>query len=129
MKRQDVLALKVTDLHLDATQPMVRVGQGDKARKIVVPAELNRFWQAYANAGAPVEAVFACSYKTLEYDLAEVSSALKWKETLGFTVLRWTAALRDLRQSGIPPDQLRLKMGLSAVPWKETLGMLRRLAV
>jgi hypothetical protein len=43
--------------------------------------------------------------------------------------LRWTAALRDLRQSGMPPDQLRLKMGLSELQWKETLALLRRLAV
>jgi len=51
-------------------------------------------------------------------------------ETDFFSALRWTAALRDLRQSGMPPDRLRLKMGLSALPrWKETLALLRRLAV
>jgi len=128
MKRQDVLALKVTDLALDHAPPQVRVGQGSKARKIVVPAELNRFWLAYAEKYAPVEMAFECSYKPLEGDLAQVSSALKWKETLGFTVLRWTAALCDL-QDGMEPERLRLKMGLSILQWKETLALLRRLAV
>jgi integrase/recombinase XerD len=128
MKRQDVLALKVTDLHLEATPPMVRVGQGDKARKIVVPAELNRFWLAYAKSYAPVERAFEGSYKPLEGSLAQVSSALKWNQTLTFSASRWTAALHDLK-SGMPPEQLRLKMGLSALQWKETLALLRRLEV
>jgi site-specific recombinase XerC len=130
MKRQDVLALKVADLHLDATPPMVRVGQGNKARKIVVPAdaELNRFWLAYAEKYTPVEMAFECSYKPLEGSLAQVSSALKWKQTLTFSALRWTAALRDL-QGGMEPERLRIKMGLSALQWKETLALLKRLAV
>ena len=77
-----------------------------------------------------IERAFECSDKPLEGDLAQVSSALKWKQTLTFSALRWTAALRDLRQSGMPPDRLRLKMGLSALQrWKETLALLRRLAV
>jgi hypothetical protein len=29
----------------------------------------------------------------------------------------------------MPPEQLRLKMGLSELQWKETLAMLRRLGV
>jgi integrase/recombinase XerD len=128
MKRQDVLALKVTDLRLDATPPTVTVGKGTRARKIVVPAELNRFWTAYAEKYAPVERAFECSYKPLEEGMAEISKTLKWPATLGFTVLRWTAALRDL-QSGMPPEQLRLKMGLSELQWTETLALLRRLAV
>jgi len=128
MKRQDVIALKVADLNLDATPPMVRVGQGSKARKIIVPTELNHFWLAYAESYAPVEMAFECSYYPLEDRLAEVAGALKWKQILTFSALRWTAALHDL-QGGISPDQLRLKMGLSALQWKETLALLRRLAV
>jgi len=93
-----------------------------------VPAELNRFWMAYAEKYTPVEMAFECSYKPLEEGMAEISKVFKWPVTLGFTVLRWTAALRDL-QSGMPPEQLRLKMGLSELQWNETLALLRRLAV
>jgi len=127
MKRQDVLALKVTDLSLDRDPPHVRVGQGNKARKIVVPAELNRFWLAYTKKYAPVEKAFECSHELLEVGLANAAEALK-RKTLTLSALRWTAALHDL-QSGMPPDQLRLKMGLSELQWKETLALLKRLAV
>ena len=135
MKKQDALALRMDDLAFDADPPQVRVGRGNKARRITAPADLNlrHFWQAYANTGAPVEAVgynavFAYSYKVLEKDLADVSGALKWSHVLGFSTLRWTAALRDL-QGGLEPERLRIKMGLSEMQWKETLGLLRRLAV
>jgi integrase len=128
MKRQDVIALRVADLSLDRDPLHVRVGQEGKARGVAVPADLHRFWLAYAEKHNPVEAVFPCSYKVLEKELAEVSSALKWQDPLGFSVLRWTAALRDL-QGGMEPERLRLKMGLSVLQWKETLALLRRLAV
>lgn len=128
MKRLDVEALKVTDLHLDATPATVTVGKGIRARKIAVPAELTRFWLAYAAKYTPVELVFACNSKTTERDMLDVSTALKWPETLGFTVLRWTAAVREL-QNGMSPEQLRLKMGLSELQWPETLALLKRLAV
>ena len=141
MKKQDVLALGVDDLALDADPPLVRVGRESKARRIAAPADLDlrHFWQAYAAARLPDDgarrtfeyasgAVFAYSYKTLENDLADVSGALKWPHILGFSTLRWTAALRDL-QGGMEPERLRLKMGLSEMQWKETLALLRRLAV
>ena len=135
MKKQDALALRMDDLALDTDPPQIRVGRGNKARRITAPADLNlhHFWQAYAHTGAPVEAVgynavFAYSYKVLEKDLADVSGALKWSHVLGFSTLRWTAALRDL-QGGLEPERLRIKMGLSEMQWKETLGLLRRLAV
>ena len=129
MKRQDVIALRVADLALDRDPPLVRVGQGHgMARGVAAPADLNRFWLAYVEKHSLVEKVFECDYQVLEKDMAEVSSALKWNGTLSFSTLRWTAALRDL-QDGMEPERLRLKMGLSEMQWKETLALLRRLAV
>jgi len=128
MKRQDVITLRVTYLALDRDPPHVRVGQEGKARSIAVTADLNRFWLAYVEEHNPVEKVFECDYQVLEKDMAEVSRALKWNGVLSFSTLRWTAALRDL-QDGIAPERLRLKMGLSVLQWKETLALLRRLAV
>jgi integrase len=130
MKRQDVIALRVADLLLDRDPPQVRVGQEGKARGVAAPADLHRFWLAYVDADAhnPFEKVFECDYQVLEKDMAKVSSALKWPAMLSFSTLRWTAALRDL-QGGMEPERLRFKMGLSALQWKETLALLRRLAV
>jgi len=127
MKKQDALALRVNDLALDDHAPQVRVGRGNKARYIAVPADLRSAWRAYADACAPVELVFMCSYKMLERDLADASGAIQWTHVLGFNTLRWTAALRDL-QSGIEPERLRRKMGLSEIQWEETLALLGQLA-
>jgi len=61
-------------------------------------------------------------------DQADVSGAIKWPRILEFNTLCWTAGLRDLRQ-GMDPEWLRLKLGLSERQWKETLALLKRLAV
>ena len=38
---------------------------------------------------------------------------------VGFETLRWTAAVIDFRHS-MPEEQLRQKLGLSKISWRET---------
>jgi hypothetical protein len=38
---------------------------------------------------------------------------------VGFETLRWTCAVRDFR-NGMPEEQLRQKLGLSKISWRET---------
>jgi len=38
---------------------------------------------------------------------------------VGFETLRWTSAVNDFRH-GMPEEQLREKMGLSKISWRET---------
>jgi integrase/recombinase XerD len=38
---------------------------------------------------------------------------------IGFETLRWTCAVRDFR-NGMPEEQLRQKLGLSKISWRET---------
>ena len=45
---------------------------------------------------------------------------------LSFENLRWVSALRDLR-SGVEPDDIRQKLGLSKVTWRETKSKLEKL--
>jgi len=46
---------------------------------------------------------------------------------VGFETLRWTSAVRDYK-TGMKEEQLRLKMGLSKVSWRETSDKIQRLA-
>ena len=46
---------------------------------------------------------------------------------VGFEALRWTAAVRDFR-TGTSEEQLRKKMGLSKISWRETREKIYQLA-
>ena len=48
------------------------------------------------------------------------------KSLLSFENLRWAAALADVR-NGIDEDEIRQKMGLSKVTWRETMKKLEKL--
>jgi site-specific recombinase XerD len=127
MKKHEVMALRIEDVATDAEPAYVAVrGKGHKRRNVTVPAELRHFYEAYREQYGPVERLFPVTSRTLEYELEDLSEALDAPVT--FTVLRWTAALRDL-QAGMEPDRLRRKMGLSGSTWENTLERLRRVAV
>ena len=81
----------------------------------IVPA-LNQYLAQYE----PKTHLFECTPRNLEYVLAEVGERAKIKRVkVGFETLRWTAAVRDYR-TGLPEEQLRQKMGLSKISWRET---------
>lgn len=128
LKRCEIAALRVEDLALNADPPhiAVRNAKKSKQRNISVPAALSRFWNAYRERYNPVERVFPVCERHLDHILEELGTALKMP--VNFSVLRWTAALRDF-QSGMDPERLRRKLGLSVMTWTETLEQLRRLAV
>jgi hypothetical protein len=46
---------------------------------------------------------------------------------VSFEILRWTSAVRDYRR-GVDLDDLREKMGLSRISWRETSDKIVRLA-
>jgi integrase/recombinase XerD len=48
-------------------------------------------------------------------------------KSVSFEVMRWTAAVRDYR-TGMAPETLRKKLGLSKISWRETGMKIRQLA-
>jgi len=81
----------------------------------IVPA-LNQYLDQYE----PKTHLFECTPRNLEYVLAEVGERAHIKRVkVGFETLRWTSAVRDYR-TGVPEEQLRQKMGLSKISWRET---------
>ena len=78
----------------------------------------------------PFEARFAVVLhgKVACLHVAPVGQRADIKRTqVGFETLRWTCALRDYR-TGMSEEQLRQKMGLSKISWRETREKIFQLA-
>lgn len=72
--------------------------------------------------------LFECTPRNLEYVLDDLGKQAEiTRVQVGFELLRWTCAVRDFR-NGMPEEQLRHKLGLSKVSWRETGDKIRRLA-
>jgi integrase/recombinase XerD len=63
----------------------------------------------------------------LEYVLRDTAHLAGLHDGVSFEMLRWTCAVRDFR-SGMDPEHLRKKLGLSKISWYETLEKLKKLA-
>lgn len=77
---------------------------------------LNQYLQKYK----PENFLFPCTPRNLEYVLDDVGKRAGIKRVqVGFETLRWTAAVRDYR-NGVSEEQLRQKMGLTKISWRDT---------
>jgi integrase/recombinase XerD len=63
----------------------------------------------------------------LEYLLEDIGKAAGLTKHLSFDMCRWTCALNDYRD-GVEPDQIRQKLGISKIQWREIGLKLRQLA-
>jgi integrase/recombinase XerD len=75
---------------------------------------------------APPDRLFDCTARNLEYVLDDVAEAVEVPE-ISFEMLRWTSAVRDYI-GGMASDDLREKMGLSRISWRETSRKIEILA-
>ncbi len=75
----------------------------------------------------PTDTLFTCTARNLEYILHDVAEAAELPPgVLSFENLRWTSALQDWRD-GVEHDDIRQKLGLSKIAWRETKAKLQRL--
>ncbi len=82
----------------------------------------------YLEQYKPQRRLFECTPRNLEYVLDEAGKRAKiTRVQVGFETLRWTCAVRDFK-NGMPDDQLRRKLGLSKISWRETSDKIQRLA-
>lgn len=99
----------------------------DKERKIALRTEWLETLDEYLEQYEPTDTLFTCTPRNLEYILSDVGEAAGLKQgRLSFENLRWASALRDYRQ-GVEPDEIRAKLGLSKITWRETRSKLDRL--
>lgn len=76
----------------------------------------------------PPDTLFTCTARNLEYVLSDVGTAAGLAQgMLSFENLRWFSALQDLK-AGEEPDEIRQKLGLSKITWRETKAKLEQLA-
>lgn len=129
-------AMAIVPNHIDdsdAEHPVLYVRYANprlryKERKLPLePAWLDVLAE-YLQQYQPADTLFTCTARNLEYILHDIAEAADLSPgVLSFENLRWAAALQDWR-SDVEQDDIRQKLGLSKIAWRETKTKLRRLA-
>ena len=133
IKKGEAMALEPGQIdQTDADQPFLFVQYKNprlryKERKISVSAEWVDILHEYLAQYRPDDTLFTCTARNLEYILTDIAEAAGLeKGLLSFENLRWAAALRDYR-NGVSHDEIRQKLGLSKVTWRETKNKLEKI--
>lgn len=133
IKKNETLALKLNHLDLDKPdEPFLFVRYASpqyryKERKIPLPESWIKVYPVYRAQYQLTDRLFPWSQRRLEYLLEDLSQEAGLEKHLSFEMCRWTCALSDL-QSGMEPDKIRQKLGISKIQWREVGMKLRRLA-
>ncbi len=134
IKKSECLNLSPNHVNLDAdakggptlfvryTNPKHRY----KERKIALPDSWVAAYDDYSNEHNLSDQLFPWSQRRLEYLLEDLSKEAGLEKHLSFSMCRWTCALIDW-QSGMEPEKIRQKLGISKVQWREVSQKLRRL--
>ena len=133
IKKGECMNIALTDI--DTSDPnaalvFIRyesVKQRYKERKLRLSPPFAMVLPEYLAQYKPDDKLFECTARNLEYvlDHCSVQAGLPAR-ALSFETLRWTCAVRNLKE-GMDEDALRRKLGLSHITWAETLDKLRRL--
>lgn len=98
-----------------------------KERKLPLEPAWLEVLSEYLQQYQPTDTLFTCTARNLEYVLHDIAEAAGLQEgVLSFENLRWLSALRDWRRN-VEHDDIRQKLGLSKIAWRETKAKLRRL--
>ena len=128
-------AMNMVPNHIDRSEPaepvlFIRYANPRlryKERKVPLNADWLTVFDEYLAQYTPPDTVFTCTARNLEYVLHDVAETAGIdKGLLSFENLRWVSALNDLRH-GIEPDDIRQKLGLSKITWRETKAKLEKL--
>ena len=132
IKKSECLGVHLNHVDVDAPsgpQVFIRYASPSsryKERKLELPEDWLPVYREYLDQYKPVDQLFPWSPRRLEYLLEDVGQEAGLKKHLSFDMCRWTCALRDYR-SGIEPDQVRQKLGISKIQWREIHLKLKQL--
>lgn len=98
-----------------------------KERKIELPEAWIEAYLEYKGQYSLSERLFPWSPRRLEYLLEDLSNEAGLQKHLSFDMCRWTCALNDWT-AGEEKDEIRQKLGLSKIQWREISMKLERLA-
>ncbi len=133
IKKNEAMSLEPD--HVDrsnADQPMLFIRYANprlryKERKLYINNEWLEVLDEYLDQYQPKDTIFTCTARNLEYILRDIGEAARLnKGLLSFENLRWASALRDWRAKE-EPDDIRQKLGLSKITWRETKSKLEQL--
>ncbi|MBM3126471.1 MAG: hypothetical protein FJZ87_15610 [Chloroflexi bacterium] len=97
-----------------------------KERKLLLDEDWTEAFNEYVAQYQPVDQLFPWSPRRLEYLLEDIGEEAGLRKHLSFDMCRWTCALRDY-QSGLEPDRIRQKLGVSKIQWRELFIKLKQL--
>jgi len=132
IKKSETLALHLNHVDLETpTGPLLFVRYASpqhryKERKIQLPESWVAIYPEYKAQYKLSDQLFPWSQRRLEYLLEDLSLQAGLDKHLSFEMCRWTCALSDW-QSGIDPDKIRQKLGISKIQWREIRMKIRRL--
>ena len=133
IKKGECMEIKQEHVDLSNPQaPVLYVRYADprrtlKERKLALGPTFTAVYRQYLREYQPKELIFECTARNLEYVLEDLATTAGVKGGASFEQLRWTCAVRDYR-NGMPAGQLRQKLGLSHITWRETLPKVQKLA-
>jgi site-specific recombinase XerD len=127
--------MEIRPEHIDFSNPQAPVlyiryadaRRTHKERKLVLGPSFASVHHQYLAEYKPKEHLFECTARNLEYVLEDMARLAEISGGVSFEQLRWTCAVRDYR-NGMPVNQLRQKLGLSMISWRETLPKIQKLA-
>lgn len=133
IKKGECLGIHTNHIDLsDSEKPFLFVRYASprhryKERKLSLAKDWLPVYREYLEQYQPAERLFPYSPRRLEYLLSDVSQAAGLKKQISFDMCRWTCAANELR-SGMEPDQIRQKLGVSKIQWRELKAKLEKLA-
>ncbi len=133
LKKSETLALRLNHIDMEAPGgPIVFVRYANpqyrfKERKIPLPESWQEIFPHYQAQYDLTDQVFPWSPRRLEYLLEDISVQAELSKHISFEMCRWTCALSDW-ESGMEPDKIRQKLGISKIQWREVKMKLGKLA-
>jgi len=133
IKKGECMEIKQEHIDLSNPQaPVLYVRYSDprrtlKERKLALGPNFAPAYRQYLREYEPKSYLFECTPRNLEYVLEDLAALAGVEGGVSFEQLRWTCAVREYR-NGMPADQLRQKLGLSHITWRETLPKIQKLA-
>ena len=123
VKKGECIALKLNHLETKTTEPYLYVRypslkDRNKERKINISKQLITALELYTQQYSILDQLFPWSPRRLEYILEDIGTFAHSSKHISFSMSRWTCALEDLRK-GVDPDQIRQKLGVSKIQWRE----------
>lgn len=133
IKKSECLGIHLNHIDLEASgAPIVFIRYASpanryKERKIPLPEDWLSTYREYLIQYQPVDQLFPWSPRRLEYLLEDIGNEAGLSKHLSFDMCRWTCALSDFH-SGMEPDKIRQKLGVSKIQWREIHLKLRQLS-